>query len=127
MSQTQSNFLRPQPFGFDVIYDDYLVARAITRITHGYRSYDIIVPGGEKVGETPNKFWIGERVKELIYQGKVCTGELYTCSCPAHQEEQYEIQKGEIDAEMAIERHYENAGWAEAQAFENYERSMGLS
>lgn len=35
-------------------------------------------------------------------------------------------QRAELDAEMAIERYYENAGWAEAEAQREYEDRMGV-
>lgn len=44
----------------------------------------------------------------------------------AQDEEWADQQAAEIEAEMGIERYYENRDWAEQEAFSQYEHSMGL-
>jgi|ERR1039458_696717 hypothetical protein len=121
MNNTQSpqNFLRPQSFGFDIFYGDYLVARAVAKMKFGYNGYDIIVPGGVLIARVSNSYDIGPVSKRLINEGRICTGDFDSCNCAACLEEAYAEQQSEIDAENAWLRHAENAGWEETLAEEN--------
>lgn len=84
---------------------------------------------GTEVYRTRYSYPAGSSVvlDKVIPSGVLVTAKALATEYREHVEANWEAQQqAEIDAEMAIERYYENCMAAEYEAFDRYERSMGL-